>query len=42
MCDEGIIPAAHHPFYEGLCETLRPDLPVSDYEDEIDDSEDDC
>ena len=33
MCDEGIIHAAHLPFY---------DLPVSDYEDEIDDSEDDC
>ena len=38
MCDEGIIPAAHRDFYESLNATLRPDLPVSDYEDSEDDS----
>ena len=41
MCAEGIIPTSHHPFYEGLGETMGADLPISDYEDETD-SEDDC
>ena len=38
MCDEGIIPAAHRDFYEGLMTAWGPDQPVSDYEDSEDDS----